>query len=73
MHLSFFRSGDRLTNDYSQVGPILHAAVAQVNPHFKLVMDDYWNMTETELLSMVEDFKAYNQRVNREIKKGSRG
>lgn len=71
MRESFFCTRERLTNDYSEVGEIVLGIIAKVNPHFGLAVDDYWNMTEDELLLMVKEFETYNRRVQSEIKKKS--
>ena len=71
MYQPFFLTRERLTNDYSEVGEIVLSIIAKVNPHFGLTVDDYWNMTEDELLLMVREFENYNRRVQSEIKKKS--
>jgi hypothetical protein len=66
---AFFREEGRLTNNYGDVGPLVFEIIAKVNPHFGLSSDDYWNMNESELLCMVEEFDAYNRKVQKELKK----
>lgn len=68
--LSFFRERRRITNDYSAIDELLLPIIARINPHFKLSKNDYYKMTDEELLIMVEEFEDHNNRVKHELKKG---
>ena len=64
----FFRGQRRLTQDYSNVSHDLLKIVATINPHYRLTIADYWGLTECELLLMLDEFDAYNDKVKREMK-----